>query len=469
MKKYCFACFFLLFIYSLFAQSQQEKLQKAIRTLETDPQMKHAILGFSVIDGKTGKKIFERNPQVGLAPASCQKLFISAAAFDLLGQEYRYPTTAGYDGKIASDTLHGNLHITGYGDPSLGSWRWKETTAGFFFNELIAALRKAGVRNITGDVFIDEAAFSMQPVPGGWIWEDIGNYYGAGSWGINWHENQYDLTLKAGRQLQDPVEIVSVDPPLYATLINELKTGATGSGDNSIIYLSPYSEFAFARGTIPVGETHFLVSGSMPYAPIDLAHAMEKAFAANRISLQGIFHTAIEKWRGNTKWPSVGDSLLTHYSPTLDSLNYWFLKNSINLYGEVFVKTIAYEKAGLGSTEQGVELVKNFWKDHDIESSAVNIMDGSGLSPQNRVTTDALVKVLQYAKTRPWFHSFYAALPEINGMKMKSGSISGARSYAGYQRSRNNKEYIFAIIINNYDGSSSAIVRKIWSLLDRLK
>ena len=469
MKKYCFACFFLLFIYSSVAQSLQEKLQIAIRTLEADPQVKHAILGFSVMDGKTGKKIFERNGQVGLAPASCQKLFTSAAAFDLLGPQYRYQTTVGYDGRIASDTLHGNLRITGRGDPSLGSWRWKETTAGFFFDELIAALRKAGVRNITGDVLIDEAAFSMQPVPGGWIWEDIGNYYGAGSWGINWHENQYDLTLKAGRQLEDPVEIVSIDPPLHSTLINELKTAAKGSGDNSIIYLSPYSEFAFAQGTIPIGETHFLVSGSMPYAPIDFAHAMEKVFLANRISTQGIFRTAIEKWRAKTNWPPVGDSLLTHYSPTLDTLNYWFLKNSINLYGEVLVKTIAYEKLGLGSTEQGVALVKIFWKSHGIELAAVNIMDGSGLSPQNRVTTDALIKVLQYARTRPWFPSFYEALPEINGMKMKSGSIGGVRSYAGYQKSGNNKEYIFAIILNNYDGSSSAIVKKIWSVLDRLK
>ena len=33
----------------------------------------------------------------------------------------------------------------------------------------------------------------------GWIWEDIGNYYGAGVSGLNWHENQYDRKIKIAR------------------------------------------------------------------------------------------------------------------------------------------------------------------------------------------------------------------------------------------------------------------------------
>jgi D-alanyl-D-alanine carboxypeptidase/D-alanyl-D-alanine-endopeptidase (penicillin-binding protein 4) len=54
-------------------------------------------------------------------------------------------------------------------------------------------------------------------------------------------------------------------------------------------------------------------------------------------------------------------------------------------------------------------------------------------------------------------------------MKMKSGSIGGARSFAGYHTSKDGNEYIFAIIVNNYDGSSSAMVRKMYQLLDNLK
>jgi len=156
-------------------------------------------------------------------------------------------------------------------------------------------------------------------------------------------------------------------------------------------------------------------------------------------------------------------------SPTLDSINYWFLRRSINLYGEALVKTIAHEKTGFASTEKGVDLVKDFWSKQGIDKAAINIIDGSGLSPQNRVTTNALVKVLQYAKTRPWYNSFYLSLPTYNGMKMKSGSIGGARSFAGYHIGKDGKEYIFAIIVNNYDGSATAMVRKMYQVLDMLK
>jgi D-alanyl-D-alanine carboxypeptidase/D-alanyl-D-alanine-endopeptidase (penicillin-binding protein 4) len=54
-------------------------------------------------------------------------------------------------------------------------------------------------------------------------------------------------------------------------------------------------------------------------------------------------------------------------------------------------------------------------------------------------------------------------------MKMKSGSIGGARAYAGYHKATSGKEYSFSIIVNNFDGSSAEIVRKMYKLLDVLK
>jgi D-alanyl-D-alanine carboxypeptidase/D-alanyl-D-alanine-endopeptidase (penicillin-binding protein 4) len=159
----------------------------------------------------------------------------------------------------------------------------------------------------------------------------------------------------------------------------------------------------------------------------------------------------------------------TYYSPVLDSLNYWFLKKSINLYGEVFLKTMAAEKTGYGSVEGGLKLIRQFWKERGIENSALHILDGSGLSPQNRVTTDALVKVLQYAHGRPWFHYYYDALPVFNQMKLKSGTIGGAKSFAGYHTSKDGTGYTVAIIINNYDGSAGELVKKMYLVLDELK
>ena len=161
--------------------------------------------------------------------------------------------------------------------------------------------------------------------------------------------------------------------------------------------------------------------------------------------------------------------LTTLLSPPLDSINYWFLRKSINLYGEALIKTIAREKAGFGSTEKGVELVRDFWKEHGIDNGAINILDGSGLSPQNRVTSHAEVKVLQYARTRPWFNAFYNALPEYNNMKMKSGSIRNVLCYTGYQKSSSGTPIVFTFIVNNYNGSTSAIKQKMFKVLDTLK
>jgi D-alanyl-D-alanine carboxypeptidase/D-alanyl-D-alanine-endopeptidase (penicillin-binding protein 4) len=95
--------------------------------------------------------------------------------------------------------------------------------------------------------------------------------------------------------------------------------------------------------------------------------------------------------------------------------------------------------------------------------------DGSGLSPLNRVTTNAQVKILQYAKMQSWFSGYYDAFPEYNGMKMKSGTISGVKGFCGYHRSKKGQEFIFSFLVNNYNGSSSALVQKMYKVLDEFK
>jgi D-alanyl-D-alanine carboxypeptidase/D-alanyl-D-alanine-endopeptidase (penicillin-binding protein 4) len=159
----------------------------------------------------------------------------------------------------------------------------------------------------------------------------------------------------------------------------------------------------------------------------------------------------------------------THYSPSLDSISYWFLKKSINLYGEALLKTFAYEKDGFGSTDGGVKIVKNFWKQKGIDDDELNISDGSGLSPQNRVTTHAQVEILKYAKTKDWFPYFYDGLPDYNGMKMKSGTIRDVKGFCGYHKAKDGKEYIFSFLVNNYNGRTSGVVSKMYKVLDELK
>jgi D-alanyl-D-alanine carboxypeptidase/D-alanyl-D-alanine-endopeptidase (penicillin-binding protein 4) len=429
--------------------------------LQTDPQMKHAIVGFSVVKSETGEKVFEVNAQTGLAPASCQKIITSAAAMEILGPSYRYQTVLGYNGTINEGTLKGNLYVIGSGDPSLGSWRYDSTKENLVLNNWLLALQQKGIRKIDGDLIGITDKLEPDILPGGWIWDDIGNYYGAGVAALNWRENQYDLVLQSGSVIGDKVSITAMKPqPFGIDLESRLLSAAKGTGDNAYIYLPPNATKGYVKGTIPVDEKAFTISGSFPDPPLQLLATLNDQL--KKAKPKHFYYLTDPQ-------APIFTPFYTQYSPTLDSLNYWFMKKSINLYGEALIKTIAYEKTGRGSTEKGVEQVKKFWKEQGIEPSALHMIDGSGLSPQNRVTADALVKVLQYARSRPWFHYYEDALPIFNQMKLKSGTIGGAKSFAGYHTAKEGTTYTVAIIVNNFDGSAGEVVKKMYKVLDELK
>ncbi|TMI97475.1 MAG: D-alanyl-D-alanine carboxypeptidase/D-alanyl-D-alanine-endopeptidase [Bacteroidetes bacterium] len=471
MKKVSLVAGCWLLVIGLNAQKVKDKIQKAYQQFESDSQLKHAINSLYVINAKTGEVVFDKNSQVGLAAASTQKIITATTAFELLGKDYRYKTELGYNGKIENGILKGNLFIVGGGDPTLGSWRYPTTIDTVILKNWLTGVRKLKIKKIDGDIAGVDDKFESQTTPDGWIWQDLGNYYGAGVSGLNWHENQYDLKLAPGKKEGDSVKILGTYPELeYNYMVNELRTGAKGSGDNGYIYFPPYGLNAFLRGTIPLGENPFVISGSLPMPsryPVGFLGDMIKK---EKINISGEWPATNIGYLANHEKVSYPEKILdTHYSPPLDSIIYWFLKKSINLYGEALIKTFAYEKKGFGSTDTGVVIVKDFWKQKGLDPEELNIKDGSGLSPQNRVTTHAQVEILKYAKSRSWFPYFFDALPEYNNMKMKSGTINDVKGYCGYHTSGDGTQYIFSFLVNNYSGSPSALVQKMYRVLDVLK
>jgi serine-type D-Ala-D-Ala carboxypeptidase/endopeptidase (penicillin-binding protein 4) len=418
-----------------------------------------------VIDAKTGNVVFDKNSQVGLAPASTQKIITSATAFELLGKDYRYKTELGYDGKIQNEVLNGNVYVIGSGDPTLGSWRWKQTNDSLTLAKWLGEIRKKKINNIRGVVTTNQSKYSHQAIPGGWIWDDIGNYYGAGAYQLNWKENQYKLKLKSGDRIGDSVYVINDSINDY---VNELKTAAKGTGDNAYVYFGTApNRHSLLKGTIPLGEKSFSISGALADPVSKLITDLEFLLDPNTSWVDYYLgRDLIDKDSKELKEVSI---FYTQYSPSLDSIIYWFLKKSINLYGEALVKTFAYEKQGFGSTDSGVAIVKDFWKQKGMDEDELNICDRSGLSPLNRVTTHSQVEILRYAKTKDWFPWFYDALPEFNGMKMKSGTIRDVKAFCGYQTAKDGNEYIFSFIVNNYNGRTSDVVNKMYKVLDCLK
>jgi len=453
-----------------FSQVLKNTLTSAISILKLDPQFKHASISMYVIDSKNGKVIFENNPELGLAPASAQKIITSVSAFEILGKEYTYKTIISGDLAIRNNILDGNLHVSGSGDPTLGSWRWASTKEDIVLMKILKILKDNEIKQVTGGIYINDLKFPYPPIPDGWVWQDIGNYYGAGAWALNWHENQYDLHLRSGENIGILTQVVSTSPVDLADSIHNYITSAKkGTGDNAYLYAAPYDLRVYATGTIPAGEKDFVISGSIPNPPEVFAKKIFTLLRNNKISINNTVYYYREKWLTGESLSKPAINFGMIISPSLDSINYWFLKKSVNLYGEALVKTIAGEKGKEASTTNGIEIIRNFWNKNGIERSALNMIDGSGLSPANRITSKSLVQILEYAKNKKWFASFYNALPEINGIKMKDGYIGGVRSYTGYIKNKSGQEYTFAFIVNNFDGSAGSVREKMWKVLDLLK
>jgi D-alanyl-D-alanine carboxypeptidase/D-alanyl-D-alanine-endopeptidase (penicillin-binding protein 4) len=458
MKKFFFVVGYCPLAACINAQTISEKLQTAYKQFESDPQLKHAISSLYIINTKTSEVVFDINSQVGLAPASTQKIITAATAFELLGKEFRYETRFGYVGKIKGRSLQGDFFLSASGDPTLGSWRWESSKDSNVLEKVLTKIKKL---NISGynDVVIYSRGWNSETIPDGWIWQDLGNYYGAGATGFNWRENQFDIVLRSGEKIGDPVTIIDTKPKSFLSIISLAKSDGRGTGDNAYVYYPLNSHSAVVRGTIPVNESAFIISAANPYSSEQFSFLFRNMLQSK---LQvGQMH--LENHLADTTF------LFSYYSPPLDSIIYWFLKKSINLYGEALIKTFAFKIKGVGATDSGVIIVKDFWKQKGLEPEELNIKDGSGLSPQNRVTTHAQVEILNYAKKQSWFPYFFDALPEFNNMKMKSGTISDAKGFCGYHTSGDGTQYIFSFLLNNYIGSSSLIVQKMYKVLDILK
>lgn len=457
---YVLIAMLVLPVKGIFAQSITQKLQNAFRLFEQDSQLAHAISSLYVIDAKTGNVVFEKNAQTGLAPASTQKIITSATALAILGQDYRYQTKFGID-----DQTKG-LIIFPSGDPTLGSERWNNTKAAAVLSRIIQSLSQK--KSEYHAVVSDNRHWEPNTIPDGWIWQDVGNYYGAGAAKLNWRENQYDLLLQSGNNVGEPVHITRTHPKLFGYgFKSEVTSAAAGTGDNAYIYFPLNGSNGIITGTIPVHEKGFGISGALPSGEKQFIEELKEGMLAAGIKLDANETNSSAEYAIHT----YGNDAIVHTetSPSLDSIVYWFNKKSINLYGEALLKTMAVETRAYGSTDSGINVVKDFWKQNGLDPLELNMVDGSGLSPLNRVTTHAQVKILRHAQKQSWFKAFYNSLPEYNGMKMKSGTIRNVKGFCGYHTAANGATYIFSFLVNNYNGSPSGLVRKMYSVLDILK
>ncbi len=112
------------------------------------------------VDLGNGDVLFHRRAQLGLVPASNEKLAVTYTALAVLGPTYRIDTTVYGEGELIDGVWHGDLVLKGFGDPTL--------TRGDL-HRLVAQLRDGGVRRVTGRVLGDESFFDAMRV--GPLWK----------------------------------------------------------------------------------------------------------------------------------------------------------------------------------------------------------------------------------------------------------------------------------------------------------
>ncbi len=409
-------------------------------------------LCFIPLEGEGGS--LEWQADLGLIPASTMKALSTATALELLGPEYCFETKLYLKGD--------DLVVKGGGDPTLCS-----TSLTGDFSAWLRALRMAGVREITGDLIMDPSRFESRTTPNEWPWGDVGNYYGAGPSGLNFHKNSFALTFNPGK-LWGSARLSKIWPkPPGVKFENEMRTGRAGSGDQGYVYGGPGAQRIWLRGTIPMGGP-FTIYGALPDPPKMCGVALRDFLEKEGIGITG-------KLRVEKALLEDLEPLFVQRSPSLAKIAKGTNHRSVNLYADSIFKSLT----PAGSTAGAVVKVRHHWGKMGVDLTGFVMQDGSGLSPRNTVTARQMTRILKLALREGRGRDFRASLPVagrsgtmlnfgkgtlVEGrVRAKSGSLTRVRSYAGYLEARSGREYAFAIFVNNEIGRSKGAIVQVLS------
>ena len=458
-----------------------------VKWLLQAPYMRGASFSLVVKDVQEGRTVYSYDTDRLQSPASVLKTVATATALEILGEDYRYPTTLEYDGILENGTLEGNLYIKGSGDPSLGSSHFAPGQ-NKFLSTWIAALQKAGIKHITGSVISDESIFDTEGVSIKWLREDMGNYYAPGSYGISIFDNMYKLSLQTGAAGTRPV-LKGTEPDIPFIRFKNYLKAAPVSSDSAYIIGAPLDDVRYLYGVLPANREAHVLKGDIPDPALYLARYLTDQLQQKGIRVDGspsCYRIEVEenRWKKGER-----KEIVTTYSPTLREIASICNHVSHNLYADALVKTVGLQykprrNEMISSFGRGVQVVKEYWEKKGLDVFPLRMNDGSGLAPADKVSAGFMGELLVYMATESAVSdAFIASLPQagiegsvrnfLKGSKLqgkahlKSGGITGVRSYAGYI-TKDGKTYAVAVFSNNYSCPMSRMTRALEKLLLQL-
>lgn len=419
----------------------------------TVPSLLRDCSGIYVKDLKSGRVIVASNPKKTYIPASVTKAVTAASVMSLCDSTERFRTEIVATGRVSGGQLDGNVIIKCNGDPTVGSRHFKKHDD--IADEVIAALCSHGIKSVNGDVIIDSRGFDgSDGIPAGWSDEDLVWPYGAELFGANFCDNTVAVTMPSKK-------IVPVTPAL--DVVHEVSKGP-------IRYSRERGEGVIrATGTLPRKKRTVSLVNPKPWSTM-------KEHITSRMKTAGIDVMA-RKFGGKLPETVIGVYKSPRYIDILRSLMY----RSDNLMAEGMLRTIA---PGSSRSEALLEQ-SDIWGDFDLDVKGIVVEDGSGLSRSNRLTPQFLGNLLSvmatgsvgrsYVELFPragmdgTMRNFMAGTPLEGRIAMKTGSMKGVQSYAGYLLDdKGMPTHVVVFIANDFNCSRSVLRQELARMLTEL-
>ena len=405
-----------------------------------------------VRDVATGESLVEMNAGTPRTPASVMKLVPTWAALDILGPAYTWKTTAWADAPVTNGVLKGNLYLKGGGDPLLTIERWWR---------FVTDLRQTGLRVIEGDIVVDDALFAPPDARPGDFDGRPHRTYNVLPYALLVNLQSSEFIVRPGESGQQ-VDVV-VDPmPANLKVENRIKpVAARCAGRNrafSIHHPADDPLRVVVSGTVSVSCPP-QTSRQVILRPAEYAY--------------GTFRQLWEQQGGTiggglqrAPTPAEAKQLLSQESLTLAEIVRVTNKFSSNVMARTLVLTLAAEKGAVPATSVAGEAVIAEWlKTRGLDFPELVIANGSGLSREARISGDSLARFLQTAWRSRFAPEFLATLPlggldgtlrkrfarikDPSRIRMKTGTLNGVSSIAGYVTGDSGRTYAVVIMVNN--------------------
>lgn len=386
-------------------------------------------------------------------PASLMKLVTTFAALETLGPAFTWNTPVYVEGAVQHGTLHGNLYIQGRGDPTLVLERlWL----------LLRRVRGLGIHGIDGDIVLDHGAFAPGSAdPGDFDGERL-RPYNAVPDALLLNYKSVVMTFVPDRAAQ--VARVLYEPPLAGVRMQaQVALSGSDCNDYRAALRADFSDPASIRfaGRYPAacGERSWPV-----------AYADPAGYAARAIA--GLWREMGGRLRGAVRDGAVPAGLMPAFeisSPPLTEVIRDINKYSNNVMAQQLFLTLSLQQTGQGSFAASRTLLGDWWTQRLGAQDAPLLVNGAGLSRDDRITARALSRLLLHAWASPLMPELAASLP-IEGLDgtlkrsrtraqgsahLKTGSLRDVAGVAGYVDGAGGRRYVLVAIVNHPNANAA--------------